>query len=114
MMLETKKALATIETFIEPDFLSIGTNDLTHELYNISRDDETNEIFNHIQELLESLKKVVEFCKKRDICLSICGELASIKDVAKEFYKIGIKNLSVSPASMVMLNMAYDEYINNK
>ena len=112
MMLETKMALTSIETFLEPDFFSIGTNDLTHELYNISREDETNEIFNHINDLIESLKRVVKFCNEKNISLSICGELASIKEVAIRFYEIGIKNLSVSPASMAMLNMAYDEFIN--
>jgi phosphoenolpyruvate-protein kinase (PTS system EI component) len=105
-------ALTSIETFLEPDFFSIGTNDLTHELYNISREDETNEIFNHINDLIESLKRVVKFCNEKNISLSICGELASIKEVAIRFYEIGIKNLSVSPASMAMLNMAYDEFIN--
>ena len=112
MMLETKMALEGIMTFIEPDFFSIGTNDLTHELYNISRDDEDNSVFSYIDNLLESLSLVVDFCNKSNKELSICGELASIKDIAIRFYEIGIKNLSVSPSSMAMLNMAYTEFKN--
>ena len=50
------------------------------------------------------------FCDKNNKCLSVCGELASIVDIAVNFYKIGIKNLSVSPSMMKMLNKSFMKY----
>ena len=112
MMLETKEALENITSFRNVDFISLGTNDLTSELYHINRD-RMNNFNEYIDDLLEKLKPVVSFCDKYNICLSVCGELASVKEVAYRFYKIGIRNLSVSPSCIQMLNNCYSEFINN-
>ncbi len=112
MMLETKEALEHIEDFKDADFISIGTNDLTSELYNVNRDNAISFASEYIQDLTEKLKKVVSFCNQHDICLSVCGELASVQSFALLFYKIGIKNLSVSPSGIRMLNLAYTDYKN--
>ncbi len=114
MMLETKSALMNIETFVKADFISIGTNDLTKELYDINRDMSISEIDKYLSKLLLDIKSVVDFCNKMNICLSVCGELASIKDVAVKFYEIGIKNLSVSPSLIRTLNISYEVFKNNK
>ncbi len=111
MMLETRSALEHIKDFIKADFISIGTNDLTKDLFGIDRDNSFDEIREHLNELIADLKPVVEFCDKNDKCLSICGELASIVDIAVRFYEIGFKNLSVSPSMMKMLNKSYTKYI---
>ena len=111
MMLETKRALSRIKEFVKADFISVGTNDLIQDLFGIERDNSFDEIKKHLDELIEQLKPVVEFTSQYDKCLSICGELASIVDVALRFYKIGIKNLSVSPSMMKMLNKSYSKYI---
>lgn len=110
MMLETKEALVNIESFIKADFISIGTNDLTKELYGIDRDNSIEDIKSHLDDLFYLLTPVVDFCNKYDKCLSVCGELASIPDIAKKFYEIGIKNLSVSPSLIGLLNLSYEEY----
>ncbi|MBR6071468.1 MAG: phosphoenolpyruvate--protein phosphotransferase [Acholeplasmatales bacterium] len=111
MMLETKSALSNINDFVKADFISIGTNDLTKDLFGIDRDNSFDEVRKHLNELIDCLVPVVEFCDKYDKCLSVCGELASITDIAVRFYKIGIKNLSVSPSMMKMLNKSYSKYI---
>lgn len=111
MMLETKEALEHIEEFSEADFISIGTNDLTHQLYHIDRDEALQNVNQYLDDLMSRLVSVVDFCKAHNICLSICGELASIPAVAKRFYALGIKNLSVAPAAIRMLNLAYQECI---
>ena len=113
MMLETKQALLHIEEFVDADFLSVGTNDLTKELYNINRSESTD-VSSYIEDLVEKLKKVVEFCNKNDIYLSVCGELASIEDIALKFYQIGIKNLSVSPGCIGTLNGTYTKFVGEK
>ncbi len=111
MMLETKEALEHITDFVKTDFISIGTNDLTMELYGINRE-EFSDLNRYIDDLVNLLKPVVEFANKTDKTLSICGEVASIKEAALKFYEIGIRNLSVSPALINILNMSYNEFIN--
>ncbi len=113
MMLETKKALKYINTFEDVDFISIGTNDLTKELYNIDRNNDT-EYNSYIDDLIKELKKVVRFTEEKNIFLSVCGELAGIKEAALKFYELGIRNLSVSPVSIKALNSAYSEFIDQK
>ena len=113
MMLETKNALENVCSFRNVDFISLGTNDLTSELYHIDRENRNNNFNEYIDDLLLKLKPVIYFCNKFGICLSVCGELASVKEVAYKFYKIGIKNLSVSPSCIQMLNNCYTEFVNN-
>lgn len=110
MMLETKEALQHIGDFEEADFISIGTNDLTAQLYHVNRDTALENFEEYVQDLTERLSKVVSFCQKHDICLSVCGELASVRKAALLFYTIGIKNLSVAPSAIRMLNLAYSDY----
>lgn len=105
MMLETKSALERIEEFKDVDFISLGTNDLTSELYHIKRDEMLN-YKSFIADLIESLRRVASHCKKYDIYLSICGELAGVKNVVKRLYEIGLRNFSVSGASVRNLNQA--------
>ena len=105
MMLETKMAVENIETFNDCDFMSLGTNDLTKELYNISREDTLNyRVF--IKDLINTLRRVVDVLNEKGIGLSICGELASVKPVVRRLYRVGIKNFSVSCASARALNDA--------
>ena len=110
MMLETKNALLHINEFIKTDFISIGTNDLTKDLFGIDRNNSFDVIKTHFVDLIKLLKPVVEFCDRNNKSLSVCGELASIVEIAVNFYRIGIKNLSVSPSMMKMLNKSYKKY----
>jgi len=112
MMLETKEALNNIESFKLVDFISIGTNDLTSELYKLDRDNAIERLDEYKSDLVDRLKIVVNFCHKNNISLSICGELASVPSIANLFYRIGIKNLSVSPSSIRTLNSIYTDFIN--
>ena len=110
MMLETKKAVHDIESFEGVDFMSLGTNDLTKELYNISREEQTNYSL-YIVDLLKVLKRIAKSCAKKNIELSICGELAGIKEVAVMLYKCGIRRFSVSASSIKNINDALLEII---
>ncbi|MCR5349415.1 MAG: hypothetical protein K6E20_00330 [Acholeplasmatales bacterium] len=111
MMLETKSALETIKKFKHVDFISVGTNDLSKELYNVDRNQGVSDI-SYARDLTKKLSVVVAYAAKKKISLSICGELASIKDVAIMFYKIGVRNLSVSPSLIRILNMSLEEFKN--
>lgn len=108
MMLETKQALNNIEDFVNADFISIGTNDLTAELYNISRDEMVSNL-DYINDLIQCLKSVVYFCNKHNKSLSVCGELVANTDAAKGFINIGIKNYSVSLPNVKYIYYAIKE-----
>lgn len=112
MMLETKEALNNIESFKDVDFISIGTNDLTAELYKLDRDNAIEMLDEYKTDLIERLKRVVKFCDDNNISLSVCGELAAVPRVANLFYSIGIKNLSVAPSGIRTLNSIFNEFKN--
>ena len=96
MMLETQCALINLEEFKNVDFISVGTNDLTSELFNISR--ENLVLFDKLYDnLLNVLEKIINFCNKNNISLSVCGELVSKKEFAKKCFAIGLKNVSITP-----------------
>ena len=111
-MLETEAALNNIKDFKGIKFISVGTNDLVKDLYKIDRETAVDKLDSYKDDLIHRLKPVVEFAERKNIILSVCGELASIPEVAEEFYRIGIKNLSVSPSLVDMLNQAYLNYTN--
>jgi phosphoenolpyruvate-protein kinase (PTS system EI component) len=113
MMLETKEALNHIYDFSDVDFISIGTNDLTHELYKVNRLEALEESSKYMDDMMQKIKAVVDFANKNNVSLSICGELASIFESALLFYKAGVKNLSVSPQGIRVLNAAYTEFKQN-
>ena len=108
MMLETKEAFMHLDEFKDVPFMSIGTNDLTHELYNISRENITD-YHSYINDLLNVLKRIVEFTNENNIDLSICGEIASVKKAAILLYKNGIRKFSISPSSIRVLSDAIKE-----
>lgn len=95
MMLETQSALIKLEEFKNVDFISVGTNDLTSELFNVSRDELV--LFDDLYDgLLEILERIIKFCATNDIPVSVCGELISKTEFAKKVFKIGLKNISIS------------------
>ena len=77
------------------EFISVGTNDLTSELFNISRDNVVlyDKLYGN---LLDVLKSVIAFCEKNNIRLSVCGELVSKKEFARKCIAAGLKNISIS------------------
>ena len=96
MMIETQSALINLEEFKSVDFFSVGTNDLTSELFNISRD-ELVLFDSYYDELLNVLSRIIKFSKENDIKLSVCGELISKSEFAKKAISLGLENISISP-----------------
>ena len=108
MMLETQCALINLEDFKNVDFISVGTNDLTSELFNISRDELV--LFDKLYDsLLGVLRKIIDFCNKNNISLSVCGELVSKKEFAKKCFSSGLKNVSISPYFITNIYKALNE-----
>lgn len=113
MMLETKSALENIYDFNEADFFSIGTNDLTMQLYHLNREKAKKIPTKYIIDLKNKLVDVINYCNKTDKELSMCGELAAIPEATKLFMQIGLKNFSVSPSAFKDLNESVCKYLEN-
>ena len=93
-------AINPLDFVSKADFFSFGTNDLAQFLMAADR---TNEKLSHYLEQSNQtvVKLIKDFAKaigpyKKEI--SICGELASNSTYLKEFIKLGINSLSVSPS----------------
>lgn len=112
IMLETKEAYLNIETFKDVDFISIGTNDLTNELYGFKREESKDKFNEYKDDLYHKLVKVVDFTSKQNIYLSICGEIASIPEATRSLLNIGIRNFSVSTANSKILTKTINDYYN--
>ncbi|MCR5786924.1 MAG: hypothetical protein K6G28_04420 [Acholeplasmatales bacterium] len=111
MMLETREAVEHLSDFKDVDFISLGTNDLTHELYNVDRNN-ISDYSTYLDSLIEVIKRVVEHCKMYNIELSMCGELAGIPDVTSILLNAGIKNFSVSPNLSKAIEESLVKYYN--
>ena len=95
MMLETQGALINLEEFKNVEFISVGTNDLCSELFNISREEVI--LFDDLYgDLLNILERIIKFSNRNNINLSVCGELISKKEFAKKVIALGLKNISIS------------------
>ena len=113
MMLETKQALEHLEDFKDIDFMSIGTNDLTSALYHLNRND-LSHYDQYLDDLVINLKKVVEHCKRYNIELSICGEIAGIPEITSRLYEIGLRTFSISTSNAKSVNVALKKCLNFK
>ncbi len=99
IMVETPEAVDNIKALSkEVQFFSIGTNDLSHLLLGISREEFANSKLSSSEKekMLSAIKKVVDAGKEAGIHVSICGELATDQDWAEEFVSLGITSLSIS------------------
>lgn len=88
----------------EVDFLSIGTNDLTH--YTLGESRETGAITladTRQPRVLEIIQEVVAAAKLAAKPVGICGEAASDPVSARLFIELGVDSLSASPALLPSL-----------
>lgn len=108
MMLETQQALINLNTFKDVDFISVGTNDLTWELFNLDRNQAV--LYDSVYEdLLRIIRDVCEFSFKNNIDLCVCGELISQENFAHQAIKNGLKNVSISPNLIKHIYKAINE-----
>lgn len=104
-MIETKEALENIsELAKEADFFSVGTNDLSVALSDkgLLRSEVSKEDI-CIDNVLAAIKTVSEEAKKNNICVSICGEMASDEKLLPFFLETGIDEISVNPYNVLKL-----------
>lgn len=102
-MIEVPSAALTIEELLdESDFLSIGTNDLVQ--YLAAADRENPALIDYQEAARSGLYTLLEYvmaasrAKNRAADLTVCGELASDPDGARELTQLGFRSLSIMPS----------------
>ncbi|MBQ7250681.1 MAG: phosphoenolpyruvate--protein phosphotransferase [Bacilli bacterium] len=106
IMVETPAAAVCSDLFAaKVDFFSIGTNDLSQYTLAIDRvNPNLASSFNpHHRAVCRLIKLSTENAHKAGIPIGICGELARDEKLLPFFLKIGVDELSVSPAYTLSL-----------
>ena len=106
IMVETPSAAVLSDLFAkEVDFFSIGTNDLTQYTLALDRVNPnlTAQFNPRHKSVTRLIKLIAENAHKAGIPVGICGELARDEILLPFFLKIGIDELSVSPAYTLQL-----------
>ena len=104
IMIETPAAAIISDLLAkEVDFFSIGTNDLTQYTLAIDRQNsKLDEFYNpHHEAILRMIQVVIDNAHKEGIWAGICGELGADTELTERFVKMGIDELSVSPACVL-------------
>ena len=104
IMIETPAAVMQSDELAEKvDFFSIGTNDLTQYTLAVDRQNPKLDIFfdPHHPAVLKMIKRVVDNAHKAGIWAGICGELGADTSLTREFLKMGVDELSVSPGRIL-------------
>ncbi|MBT2185439.1 phosphoenolpyruvate--protein phosphotransferase [Sphingobium nicotianae] len=97
-------ALAETLDFILPelDFLSIGTNDLTQFLFAADRaNPKLAERYDWLSvAIMRFLSRIVRTCAEHEVPVGVCGEMGGRTLEAMALLGIGIRRLSITPASI--------------
>lgn len=104
IMIETPAAVMQSDELAEKvDFFSIGTNDLTQYTLAVDRQNPKLDSFfdQHHPAVLKMIKMVVDNAHKAGIWAGICGELGADTSLTREFLKMGVDELSVSPGRIL-------------
>ncbi|MCM8817952.1 MAG: phosphoenolpyruvate--protein phosphotransferase [Candidatus Omnitrophica bacterium] len=106
IMIETPSAvIISDELAKEVDFFSIGSNDLIQYTLAIDR---VNEKLSYLYKpchpsILKLIKLTIENAKKNNIKVGICGEMASIPEIACLLIGLGIDELSMAPVAIPLV-----------
>jgi phosphotransferase system enzyme I (PtsI) len=104
VMIETPAA-ALISDVLAPmvDFFSIGTNDLTQ--YTLACDRQNAALEGicdaHHEAVMLLIEMTARNAKRHGAWVGICGELAADTSMTERFLRMGIDELSVSPADVL-------------
>lgn len=106
IMIETPAA-AVISDVLAPevDFFSVGTNDLTQYTLAVDRQNPKLDRFYdpHHEAVLRLIQFATDNAHKHGKWIGICGELGADLSLTERFLKMGIDELSVSPALVLSL-----------
>lgn len=106
VMIETPAAVMLADELAEEvDFLSLGTNDLTQYTLAIDRQNPNLDRFYdpHHPAVLRMIQHTVEAGHRHNCWVGICGELGADQSLTEMFLRMGVDELSVSPAEVLPL-----------
>ena len=106
VMIETPASvMISRELAKEVDFFSVGTNDLTQYTLAIDRQNAKLDKFydSHHPAVLAMIKMAADNAHAEGAWIGICGELGADLELTEEFLKMGLDELSVSPAMVLPL-----------
>ena len=106
IMIETPAAvMMSRELAKEVDFFSVGTNDLTQYTLAIDRQNQKLDAFYdpHHPAVLAMIRMAAENAHAEGKWIGICGELGADLELTEEFLRMGLDELSVSPAMVLPL-----------
>ena len=112
IMIETPAAVVISDLLArEVDFFSIGTNDLTQYTLAIDRQNpKLDSIYDaHHAAILRMIQMVIDNGHKENCWVGICGELGADMTLTEQFVKMGIDELSVSPAFVLPIRKVIRE-----
>ncbi len=86
---------------VDASFFSVGTNDLVHSICRVDRySQESIEKYDPTNpSVIKNLRKVIEAGKKKNIPVSVCGDMASDPKHAAILVGLGYRNFSTDAAS---------------
>jgi len=107
MMVEVPAAALTIDLF-DADFFSIGSNDLIQYLTASGRDSsDLSPLHDPLQPaVLRLIHEVVEHANAHRIPVSLCGDMESDVRCIPALLDVGLRSLSVAPASVARVKSA--------
>jgi pyruvate,orthophosphate dikinase len=111
-MIEIPRAALTADLIAkDAEFFSFGTNDLTQYTLGIDRQNNELERFRdpYHEAILRLIQTVTENAHKHGAWVGICGELGADKSLTERFLRMGVDELSVSPASVLELRKGISE-----
>ena len=106
IMVETPAAVMIADELArEVQFFSLGTNDLTQYTLAIDRQNPKLDAFYnpHHPAILRMIRQTIEAGHRHGCWVGICGELGADPALTETFLRMGIDELSVSPASILPL-----------
>lgn len=100
IMIETPAAVISDKLAPMVNFFSVGTNDLTQYTLACDRQNPDIEQFvdTHHEAVLRLIEMSVENAHKHGAWIGICGELGADTTLTETFLRMGVDELSVSPA----------------
>jgi phosphoenolpyruvate-protein phosphotransferase (PTS system enzyme I) len=111
IMVEVPAVAVAPELYGEAAFFSIGSNDLTQYVMAAARDEPGVSDLNDPTHpaVLKLIASVVEFGRKRNIPVSLCGDMASEPRHLNALLKAGLRSISVAPDAIARVKAALSE-----
>ena len=104
VVIETPAAAMITDIFAKRvDFLSIGTNDLSHFVFAIDRMDRNIDIEDFQSEVMKRvIGFIIQIGDREGIPVGLCGDISSDKETLKWLLDVGVRGLSIQPRQILL------------